>query len=335
MLEGRWRDSLPGRNRIAEELGCSHWTAEQAVRRLANEGLLVHEGAGRRRRIVLPEVPDRMRALRVMILMYEDRDRKSGYLSELLHRLRQEGHDAAFAARSMKEMHMDVRKIARFVGSNQADAWVIVAGPHGVLRWFAEQGTPAFALFGRQGDVDLPSSMVRKSGALIKLVDRLVDLGHRRIVMLAREERRKPNPGFIEQRFLDRLGEHSILTGTYNLPDWQDGPAEFRRILGSLFAHTPPTALIIDEPSLFIAAMQHLASLGIVAPRDVSLACTDSDPVFDWCHPEITRIIWDPRPITDSVVKWVNRTSRGERDRRKTSSKAKLVLGGTIGAVPD
>ena len=29
MAEGRWRETLPGRDQLAEELGCSHWTVEE------------------------------------------------------------------------------------------------------------------------------------------------------------------------------------------------------------------------------------------------------------------------------------------------------------------
>ena len=51
ILGGRWRGALPGRNRLAEEIGCCHGTMEQAMRRLSKEGLLVSQGAGQRRRI--------------------------------------------------------------------------------------------------------------------------------------------------------------------------------------------------------------------------------------------------------------------------------------------
>lgn len=49
---------------------------------------------------------------------------------------------------------------------------------------------------------------------------RLHELGHRRIVLLVREERRKPYPATFEQAFLDGLKELGITTGPYNLPDW-------------------------------------------------------------------------------------------------------------------
>ncbi len=53
MLEGLWLNTLPGRDRLARELGCSHTTIEAAMRKLSDEGLLVSQGPGRRRKIVL------------------------------------------------------------------------------------------------------------------------------------------------------------------------------------------------------------------------------------------------------------------------------------------
>lgn len=167
------------------------------------------------------------------------------------------------------------------------------------------------------------------------MVARLIGLGHRRIVMLVREERRKPGPGFPERLFLDQLEASGIKTGPYNLPDWDDTPEDLHRVLDSLFRLTPPTALIIDDTALFFATMQHLAGIGIVAPDHVSLACTDSDPNFDWCRPTIAHIAWDRSPVVNRVVKWADNVSRGKDDRRRTNSLARFVDGGTIGPVPE
>ena len=337
MTEGRWRETLPGRDRLAAQLGCSHWTVEEAMRRLAKEGWLVSQGAGRRRRIVLPEgaaKPRKSRKLRVLILLYEDSDRKASYMVDLLHRLQETGHDAAFADKTMRALGMEVKRIARFVKTTRADAWVVMAGSRGVLDWFAGHSTPAFALFGRNAHTPLASISLQKPEALVILADRLVDLGHRRIVLLAREERRKPIPANLEQIFLNRLGERAIPTSTYNLPDWGDSPKEFRRVLDSLFRSTPPTALIVDQPSLCMAVLQHLSRLGIATPDDVSMACTDQSEFFEWCDPDITHITWNAGSVINRVVRWVGNISRGKGDKRKTVNKAKLVFGGTIGPAP-
>ena len=115
MVEGRWRETLPGRDRLAAELGCSHWTVEEAMQRLAKEGLLVTQGAGRRRRIVLPQGAAKPRKLRVMILLYEESDRKASYLVDLLRRLQDTGHDAVFADKTMRDLGMEVKRIARWI----------------------------------------------------------------------------------------------------------------------------------------------------------------------------------------------------------------------------
>jgi DNA-binding LacI/PurR family transcriptional regulator len=331
MAEGRWRERLPGREQLAEELGCSQWTVKEATKRLIKQGLLVPQGAGHRHRILLSGGVAGPRSLRVSILLYEECDRETGYTVKLVHRLQDAGHEASFAEKTMHDLGMDPKRIARFVKETEADAWVVMSGSQEVLEWFAGQGTPAFALFGRFAKVPLASTKPQKAEALLELVDRLVDLGHRRLVMLAREERRKPSPGLLEQLFLDRLEEHGIPTGPYNLPDWGDRPEEFRRVLDSLFETTPPTALIVDQPVLCVAVLQHLSRLRIAAPDDVSLACTDLSESFEWCVPSITHITWDSGAFIKRVVKWADNISRGKDDRRKSESKARLILGGTIG----
>ncbi|HSP42114.1 MAG TPA: substrate-binding domain-containing protein, partial [Luteolibacter sp.] len=107
-----------------------------------------------------------------------------------------------------------------------------------------------------------------------------------------------------------------------------------RRVLDSLFRHTPPTTLIVDQPSLCVAVLQHLSRLKLTAPADVSLACTDMSDSFEWCDPSIAHIAWDSRPVINRVVKWADNIGRGKDDRGKIVSKVRLLLGGTIGPVP-
>jgi hypothetical protein len=71
-----------------------------------------------------------------------------------------------------------------------------------------------------------------------------------------------------------------------------------------------------------------------LAPAHVSLVCTDANPSFEWCRPTIAHIAWDSNPVINRVVKWAANVSRGKDDRRKTTSLARFVDGGTIGPVP-
>lgn len=334
MAEGRWKGTLPGRDSLAAELGCSHWAVEEAMQLLSREGLLVSQGRGKRRRIFLSGSTNPIRPLQVKILLYEKSDRKTDYLVELLHLLKNAGHEAAFAGNSMRGLDMSLQRITNFVSRAEADAWIVVAGPRKVLEWFAEQKTPALALFGRSTEVPMAATVLRKMDAYAQAVDQLVKMGHYRIVNVVREDRRKPTPSLLDRFFLEQLAKHGIQTGSYNLPDWADTPEGLQRLLDSLFQRTPPTAMLLDEPALFHAAKDHLARKGFLAPEDVSLVCCDPDPAFEWYRPSITHISWNASPLIKRVVKWTNNISRGKDDRRKTGINAKLITGGTIGPVP-
>jgi DNA-binding LacI/PurR family transcriptional regulator len=164
-------------------------------------------------------------------------------------------------------------------------------------------------------------------------VRRLLELGHRRIVMLAREERRKPGPGLFERVFLEELERQGIETGPYNLPDWEDNPEGLQRCLFSLFQKTPPTALIIEGSMLFGATQQFLLHLGIRVPQEVSIVCTVSDPAFGWSRPTIAHINIDGDIWVRNIMRWVNKVARGKEDRRQLATPANFVEGGTIGPV--
>lgn len=137
----------------------------------------------------------------------------------------------------------------------------------------------------------------------------------------------------IERAFLEDLESHGINTGPYNLAVWTCQSTSFLDCLDSLFRLTPPTALFLDEPMLFLAARQHLADKGVIAPRDVSLICDDPDPYFGIFAPPISRISWQSADLARQFLRWVNRIACGQDDRRQTFTKATFVEGGTIGPV--
>lgn len=333
LRQGRWKETIPGRNRLATELGVNHKTVKAALAILENEGLLESRGPGRERRIIetsrLESVP-----LRVMLLAYEPNDRKTDYLLDIVHRLHLAGHIASFASKTLTDLDRSVERVARFVEQTTADAWILIAAPTDILDWFTKQPLPAFGLFGPVMKFPIASTGPTKLDVLRELVLRLCDLGHRRIVMLTRESNRKPNIGLNERVFLETLGSRGIPTGLFNLPDWGDTPDDLRKNIDSLFRHTAPTALIVDDPVAFSAVVQHLGRLGMAAPEQISLACTDPSPAFDWCRPKVTHITWNHKTVVTRVVNWARQTSYGKDDRRKNLVKATLEPGGTIGPAP-
>ncbi|MGA0899004.1 MAG: substrate-binding domain-containing protein [Luteolibacter sp.] len=334
LLNGRWRDFMPGVLRLERELGVNRATVETALRILEEDGLLVGQGAGKRRRVQVPEAELKPRPLLLRCLPYEKADSEVGYISALTHLLDEKGIRFQFARSTLTDLGMNPNRVATLVKRTTADAWMVISGSREVLKWFADQPIPTLAMFGRFIGLPMAAASPRKTPAVQEVVRRLVALGHRRIVMLVQEERRKPKPAFAEQAFLDELEAHGIKTGSYNLPDWGKGPEDFHRGLDTLFQLTPPTAMIIVEPKLFAAAKDHLAQRGIIAPRDISLVCDDPDPTFKWHNPAISHMRWDPQLLIRRVARWAENIAQGKEDLGQTLLKAEFVEGGTIGPVP-
>jgi DNA-binding LacI/PurR family transcriptional regulator len=194
---------------------------------------------------------------------------------------------------------------------------------------------PAFALFGRRSSVRIAGAGPDKLRAMQMATRRLIALGHRKIVMLLREEHRKPQPGPYARAFLEELDKHGISTSPYNLPDWEASGDGLRRCLDSLFRVTPPSAVILDEVFILNLAQHHLARRGILAPEHVSLVCSDPYPFFDLACPSVAHIHWEPRQVVRRIVRWAANVARGKEDLRQTMTPAKFIEGGTIGPVKE
>ncbi len=333
ILRGRWTKEIPGREELAMELGVNSKTVESALRLLQTMGVLLAQGAGRRRKIG-DHINISAPAMRIKLMLYEESDRADTLHVETLHQLSALGHIATFSEKTLQDLGMNVKRVAAFVESNPADAWVVTSGSKEILEWFTAQNFPAFAKFGRCREIPISGVLVNKMPAVTEAVRKLIALGHRRIVMLERTERRKPNPGMFEQAFLDELENHGIKTGPYHLPEWEDNISDFYRCLDSLFSTTPPTALFISEAQQLIAAQQHLARKGIISPNNISLICHDPSTAFSWCRPEISHIRWDHKPVVNSILQWANRIAHGKDERKQTTILAEFVEGGTIGPAP-
>jgi DNA-binding LacI/PurR family transcriptional regulator len=324
---------MPGVAQLVRRLGVGTKTVVAAMESLKRDGVIQANGKRKRSGIVAAGAGKKS-GLRIRILLYEESDMHSEHIVQLAFRLKERGHHVAYAAKTLSGLHFDVKRVARMVEMNDGDAWIVQAGSRPVLEWFAARSVPAFAMFGRQFQLPIASLATLKSPAVAEALRRLVDLGHRRIVMLVREERRKPNPGLLERRFLEELGNLGIETGAYNLPDWEDNAEGLRRGLDSLFRHSPPTAIFLSEPALFFATQQYLLRNQLVVPRDVSLVSLDVHPAYWWFDPEVSHIRSDTRRWVPRMVQWADNVANGKEDRRETLIRAEFVEGGTIGPVP-
>lgn len=327
---GRWSSTLPGKHQLAAELGVNNKTVEGALRQFEMTGLLLAQGAGRKR-LINPRHRSTSRALRIALLLNDhELDEKIKLVLEIKHALTAAGHTLITLPKSLTSLHFDPKLVAQLVRKTEADAWLILAASRSVLEWFASQPVPAFAVFGNRVGIKIPSVSPNKPPVIAEATRHLISLGHRRIVLLARRAVRLPQPTAGLAAYLDTLREHGLQPSEFNLPDWEETNAGFHECLRSLFKATPPTALIVDEVTYFVATMQFLLTHGLRVPADVSLISTDDDVALSHCDPPVACMRWDMRPVIRRIANWAANISRGKADFTQTLMPAEFVRGGTI-----
>ncbi len=332
LLANRWAQELPGTPALSAELGVDRKILIAALNLLEEEGLLKSQGTGRSRRITL-EQSKISNALKISIIPYDAEVQEIPYILEMIHQLKELGHQASMGNKTLLGMNMDTKKIGHLVQNEPADLWIPLGASASVLRWFLQQDIPVFAFFGVRHELKIGSVGPDKSIALKEAVRKLIAMGHRRICYLVREERRKPKPGNLESIFLKELVSHGIVVSSYNMPDWENCTTGFNAALDKLFILTPPTALIFDEAQFLIAAIHRLAQSDITAPRDVSMMCMDHHPCLDWCLPHVSHVSWEPKVLVEKTVEWVEQFSRGKDIREHIYFPAVFIEGETIGPV--
>ena len=325
-----WVEMMPGSDALAKELGVNHKHVEAAFVQLEREGLLIGQGP-RRRRLIAPSGDSGSKpALRIGILCFDRADRKRDYLIDLQHRLQLEGYVVTISPRSICELHADVNSILQVMRGCTSDAWIVIAPGRELSEALCELPFPVFAFAGRAKGLPMPWVAPGKVPAMREAVGKMVELGHRRIVLFTRETRRQPKPGHFEEEFLKELQQHGIKTGSYNLPAWVETAEGFQDGLDSLFKVTPPTAIILDESEFLAGFFQFCCRAKLTVPGNLSLLCLDNSPEFAWSHPQITHLEWDSKPLIHRIVLWAYNVSHNKEDLLQSPIPSKLIAGGSI-----
>lgn len=159
---------------------------------------------------------------------------------------------------------------------------------------------------------------------------------HRKIVSLSYRGHREKGLQLIDKQVAEEMEAHGIPWNSYNFPCWTGDKDGFRLCLESLFAHTPPTALLVEEAPYLFAAIQFCGDRKLLVPKDISLVCSEHVSNFEFANPPIAHTAWDYRKMIPRIVRWADNIARGKKDdKRQTCIEAKFVEGGTIGPAPD
>ena len=336
LRRGTWGKKLPGIQMLAAECGVSHDTMRAAVLQLEKEGWIVPGGPGRRREVatdletVDSREPGKLRVMILPALPMEDEDgRLRDMFLEIRARLEVDGHTCRFAPMSLLDLRHDLGRVKRYVASQPADAWVVAGASKEILEWFASQPVPAMAFGGSSLHVSMPATGWRVDKELLKVYQRLIDLGHRRIVLITTDVVRNSK---LAEMMREQLATCGVSMGSYNLPSWVQTPDGLQDLLANTFRVTPPTALIISMANWMPGVHSFLTGAQLSVPEDVSLVCLEENPGLSWCRPPIAHIRSDTHQLMNNIIRWIDGLTRGrDDDRNFRPVKVHLIENGSIG----
>lgn len=335
LVKQRWSSHMPGRDRLACELGVHGSTIERALVQLEKEGLIQSQGVGKRRRITgarQKKVP----GTKVVFVPYEREDLLNSYVLDLQNRLQAAGHTLAFTSRTMRKLKFDPKRIVAMMQEEQAvDAFIVMAGSRALLERLSRSKVPVFALFGRMSDLPLAGTGPDKLPALRECIPCLYKSGHRRIVMLTRGDKESSRLGVIERTFLEELEKLDLTRGSYNIPDWENSPVGLEQCLTSLFKVTPPSAILVDDWMIFHAIQNQLNRERGKEFRVVSCIPMDYHRSFVWSRSRIPHISWDSAAVVRRAVNWVNNIARGKKDLKQKLIVAKFINADAVSVIED
>jgi DNA-binding LacI/PurR family transcriptional regulator len=157
-----------------------------------------------------------------------------------------------------------------------------------------ELGLPAVVVGGPAGVGGLPCVWSDEGAAMAEVVAYLASLGHRRIVRVAApaELGRTETRSAAFERTTRRLGLRH--TRTVHTDDSDEAGARTTRRL--LATTTPPTALILDNDLMAVAALGVAAELGLSVPTRLSLVAGDDSALCRLVRPALTAL---RRPVAE------------------------------------
>ena len=332
--QGRWTGLMPGTGTLANEMpGVDRKAVGAALQILVKDGWLEDQGVGKKRKI-LPRASSHefgKKIFRVGILKYAgdgDYRLEKSLRQQLARRV---DVTLEFSPQSIIQLQRDIPKITKMTESMDVDAWIVPAASKEVLESMDQTGKPVYAVFGRHKKLDIDGFSFDSQDALEGLTQKISNYGHKRMCCVTRKERRLPALGESERTIFSRLAADGIQPNTFTLPDWEETPAGFHKLLDALFRFTPPTALIIPETYLVTTALQFFAAKRIRVPEDLSIICMEDCEEFKWSVPHITCITRDFNQPAQEIAKWITTLQSGKpAPRKKTIYPAQFFEGGTL-----
>lgn len=336
LAQGRWLH-LPGERRLAEELEVGRSTLRQALQLLTEQGRIAAPAQGKRREPSPMERQAKQNKRIWRIGMVSGLPAAAFMPStqrlmiELRHSLEADPRNIVTALPDLTNYGRRKGSLIDLVDEHPSDIWLITSANWEQLSFFCNRPEPALAIGGRSLGIDIASIGIDLRPALSAAVRRLVQLGHRRIVLLCEKfMRNAPTPGRILQCFHDELSAAGIQPSAFHVPEWDDSPETLQSTLTSLFRVTPPTAVIVTTTNAAVGFYGFCNAQRLRIPDDVSFVLVSGKDDDAWYHPQASVIRSEVALVIPPILRWISTCHQGRASRRQILLPTEFREGKTI-----
>jgi len=204
-----------------------------------------------------------------------------------------------------------------------------------LLQRLRERGVPAVHVMSWPVGPGLVGVGFDNARAMGQAVRYLLDLGHRRIAMLAgitRDNDRAAARVLGVRQAMKSAGlplpPERLVERRYGIAAARDG---LRQLLG---ADPPPTAVICGNDVLAFGALLEAQRLGLAVPKQLSIVGFDDLELASHLNPALTTVRVPAEELWQCAADRVIAALRGEEVPRQTEIEVSLVLRGSTGPAP-
>jgi DNA-binding LacI/PurR family transcriptional regulator len=339
LANGRWAQ-LPGERALAAELEIGRSTVRKALALLTRDGHLGPPSQGRRRSAgAEPAAGTSLRALRIALLtnrqshVYKPSTQR--FLLELKHAIEGVGHELIRGLPDLAAQSRRRNGLSNLVSQHKADVWLINCGTWDQLEFFCQCPKPVLAIGGRSIGLEIAGIGFDQSPGMRTAIRELLKLGHRRIVFLCeRFIREAPQPGKMMVAFREELEAAGVAVSSYNFPEWDDTPTGLQRTLEDLFRFTPPTAMIVNTPTVATGILGFCNTRRLRIPEDLSMVVGGDPEDIAWFHPSLSLIRNETPLLLPAILRWIEKCAQGRRSVRQLLLPASFQKAESIGPAP-
>jgi DNA-binding LacI/PurR family transcriptional regulator len=323
---GELKGTLPGVRLLSKTLGVSVPTVCRALHQLEEEGALA--GGGKSRRWRVPEnraesgertKPEGIRApggagradrrgrLLFLSALSLSSERHAGVevFAELLDQLGNSGWEIMHRVENYASAVQPRKSWEKLLKLTSPDAIVALGGTSALGGWLQDRRIRALFVGGDPGESGIPVVAVRTSTMLRYALERLLSLGHRRVLLPLCGRA----PAFVAgcgrvvaetAALKNRRREDLVIAETaYARPE------VIVDLMRRQWRKDPPDALIMLDSREFLAASGFFREAGVAIPRDLSVVVLSHNPIMDWHLPAITHFEHPVKLMARTISKWV------------------------------